>query len=269
MLDSITYINHSGEELVFNENGIYVKENDLRQFSWEFEVTNNKIGSFSKGQISKKLVFYVNRSDRDTILNALHDLFEADIYAESPGKFVINDQYMTCYVTGVAIDDYLLSSNLAKLTLEINTDKPFWVKEKSYSFMHGSDETGLGFPFGFPFGLSSDANTGSISNDTVADIDFELILQGASSRPSVQIAGHDYQVNIELASSEYVKINSINKTVTRYDQYGNETNVFSLRNKDDYIFEQIPSGNQNVSWVGEFDWTIKLFEKRSTPKWTT
>jgi hypothetical protein len=269
MLEGISYVNHNDEELIFNENGIYIKENDLRQFSWDFEVNNNRIGNFSKGQVSKKLVFYTKRSDRDTVLDMLHDLFESDIYAESPGKFVINDQYMTCYVTGIDIEDYLLNSNLAQLTLEINTDKPYWVKEKSYSFIHESAESGLGFPFGFPFGLSSDTNDSSIVNDTVADIDFEMILQGASSSPSVQIAGHDYQVNIELASGEYVKINSIDKTITKYDQYGNATNVFSDRNKDDYIFEKIPSGTKNVSWVGEFDWTLKLFEVRSTPKWTT
>ena len=43
---------------------------------------------------------------------------------------------------------------------------------------------------------------------------------------------------------------------------------FSDRNRDDYIFEKIPSGSNDVSWDGAFGFDVTLLEERSEPKWT-
>jgi phage-related protein len=75
-------------------------------------------------------------------------------------------------------------------------------------------------------------------------------------------------VNCTVGANEYLTIDSSAKKVFLTAQDGTITNMFNNRNRDSYVFEKIPTGQNVVSWNGGFGFDIILLEERSEPKWT-
>ena len=46
MLENFVYENHLGQRFVGLENGVYLNENELRDYAWEYDVINNRISRF-------------------------------------------------------------------------------------------------------------------------------------------------------------------------------------------------------------------------------
>lgn len=128
--------------------------------------------------------------------------------------------------------------------------------------------TGVGYPHGYPFDYGSDTVAQTIVNGGIVASSFRLTINGPCIDPAVSIAGHVYQVNTTVAEGQYLLIDSAAKTVTLQANDGTQTNVFNARNKDSYIFQEIPAGVNIVSWTGDFAFEVTLLEERSEPKWT-
>ena len=73
--------------------------------------------------------------------------------------------------------------------------------------------------------------------------------------------------NADLSDNEYLTIDSMTKTIvlTKYD--GQKENCFHLRNRESYIFEPIPPGENIITWNGAFGFDVILLDERSEPKW--
>ena len=97
---------------------------------------------------------------------------------------------------------------------------------------------------------------------------FRLIIYGYASNPTLHIGGHEYSVNVEVDDGEYLTIDSVAKTIFLTRNNGEKVNCFNLRNKDSYIFEKIPAGDNAITSPNDqiyFD--ITLLDERSEPKW--
>ena len=83
------------------------------------------------------------------------------------------------------------------------------------------------------------------------------------------INNHTYRVWGNIAAGEELLIDSLKKTITlTKTTTGEAVNWFDKRDRDQYIFEPIPSGQHTVSYLGTFNFDLYVIEKRSEPRWT-
>lgn len=421
MLEAIKYVNHLGEVIQFGQDGIFVNENDLRDYSWGFDSNRNRVENFRKGVVSKTIpVQIVAESDTSgtRLKNAIFEICEKDVIAERPGKLYIGEYYLSCYVVGSTKSLYLAHKNMLNTSMQIVTDKD-WIRENKtsyvyrdntvkagtsddsnvawgygvynyegeeveaevddmgrttkgyfyyndYSFIsyyyyekayeitadymyltistagnimlhvyngswdltasHGkpngtwtttntthtdtegengtslyatnnsnllsmytnipifneSDKEaieayitegvpqgdGKGYPYDYPYDYANASNNGKIYNQHFVPCNFLMQISGYALNPIITIGDHVYQVDATVQEGELLTIDSREQTITLTRSNGVVENLFSKRNKDSYIFEQIPSGSSDVQWNGAFSFSITLFEERSEPKWT-
>ena len=274
MLEKLKYINHENEVFDFGENGIFARSNELHDYAWNVAKKNNRISDISYAVTTQKLPVVIKCTTEEegiTARNRLLEIAEKDVLAMQYGRVVIGDYYMRCYITKSVKSDYLITKQYMVATLTLTTDLPYWIKETSYIFAQGETEaesSGLDFPFDHPFDYHNGMANKIIKNTGFMPTNFRLIISGACVNPSVYIAGHLYQVNCTVGANQYLTIDSAGKTVTLTSNDGTVTNVFNDRNKESYIFEKVPAGQNAVSWSGNFSFEIVLLEERSEPKWT-
>lgn len=282
MFEQIKFMNHINEVMEWGKNGTFVNYNDLHDYSWDFTSDNNKISSFKMGIVKKTIpIIICCDSEEQGVLmkNRLMEYAEKDVLALQHGKIIIGDYYLKCYITGSKKGKYLESKGYMTATLTVTTDYPQWVKESTVSFRTDgsvvtdtpqeiSAKRNFDFNYDFPYDYTSGMRNKTLNNTGFVGTNFKLIIFGAAVNPAVHIAGHTYKVNCEVQAGEHLTIDSLSKTVilTRVD--GTEVNEFNHRNRASYIFKEIPSGNNAVTWDGDFGFDVVLLEERSEPKWT-
>lgn len=274
MLDKMRYINHMNEVLDFGTSKLYVNENDLRDFAWEVTSKNNRISGFKKGIVTKTIpiIMKVDTVEEGIQLrNKLFEVFEKDVLAVKHGKIIIGDYYLKCFITESSKTEYLIHKSYMKINVKVSTDFPYWVKESTTKFNYDKvveRGTNLDYNRDFPSDYSSNLLGTTLQNSNFVASNFKMNIYGACNSPVVTIAGHDYAVNVELASNEYLTIDSTNKTIIKTNANGKIENCFNLRNKTSYIFEKIPAGTLNVASSSNFKFDVTLLEERGEPKWT-
>lgn len=277
MLEKIRYVNHINEEIVFGSGGIFADASDIRDYEWSITKKNEMISSLSRKITKFKLpVTIVCNTEAEGIAarNRLFEVVEKDVIAGQYGRLIVGGYYCKCYVTKSQKKDYLYTGRHIKLTLTLTTDLPFWTRESSISFSNvptGSSpgvENALDFPFDYSFDYFSGKENTQLNNPDFTSTNFRLIIYGACVNPSITIGGHVYAVNCEIASGEYLTIDSREKKIYLTSIDGTQTNKFNNRNKASYIFEKIPPGVSTVAWDGSHAFDVVLLEERSEPKWT-
>lgn len=275
MLEKFKYINHIGEVLEFGAGSLFANENELRNFSWSVISTNDKISGFNKGIVSKAIPIILkceSAEDGVRLRNHIFEVFEKDILAKQYGRIVIGDYHLKCYITDSSKSEYLINKNYMQIELTLQTDLPEWIKETTSTFRNSSSAEGeafLDFPYEFPYDLKNGFSTGILNNTGFVDSNFRIVIYGAVKNPTLFIGEHEFSVNVDVATGEYLTIDSVNKTIVLTKNNGTKVNCFNNRNKDSYIFEKIPSGANVVTSPNTgiaFD--ITLLEERSEPKWT-
>ena len=163
-----------------------------------------------------------------------------------------------------------------KIELTLISDDPVWYREETYSFFSdvtsktpsGNGETAVDYPAEYPFGYVLPRNSNIIVCNSVRDNSFKLKIYGAITNPTVTIGGQLYAVNGTVKERESLLIDSTTKTITMTRTTGQKENWFDNRNRDSYIFEPIPPGQNIVVKNGSFGVELTVIEKRSEPKWT-
>lgn len=278
MLDKITYLNCKNEKVVFGENGIFITECGLMDYDWNVEKENNKISDLKKGLKTKNITVSIKgNSIEDGVnkRNKIFEIFEKDVLLRKCGKIIIGDYYLQCYIIDSQKSRYIKDSNYLVIKLKIIPEYPYWCHEETKSFLRYNEmieksvDDYLLYPFSYPYRYSMPRNAGFIQNDHYAPCDFQMIVYGPCTDPSVRIAGHLYEVITTLYSGEYMVIDSRDNTVTKYKNDGSTENLYNSRRKDIRVFEKIPSGRLSVLWnIEAFGFDITLFQERSEPKWS-
>ncbi len=259
------------EEISFGQNGIYVNKNDLHDFAWNYTSKNNRISEFSKGIVKKTIPVVIScktEAEGNKIKNRLYEIAEKDVLKKQYGRIIIGDYYLKCYITGSKKTEYLIGKNYMKASLTIVSDIPSWYKETTTVFGYGKGQVGTNLDFNndFPMDYTSNLLGKSLNNTGFIETDFRMTIYGACENPEVVIAGHPYQVNVSISDNEYLTIDSVEKTIILTHIDGTEENCFNLRNRENYVFQKIPSGMNGVS-SGHFKFDVTLLEERGEPKW--
>lgn len=275
MLEQLRFINHVNEELIFGKGGVFVNYSDLHDYRWQYTADGDKISVFKRGIVTKNIPVVVacqNADDGISIINQLMEYSEKDILVKQPGRLVVGQYYLPCYITGSAKSDYLAKRGYMIATLEVVTDQAAWIKETKFSFNYGSGHhssgTDMDFNSDFPYDYSNPLSSQMVENPGFTGSNFRMVIYGECEDPHIGVGEHLYEVDCVIGSHEYLTIDSKKKTVILTKQNGTTENKFRYRNRDSYIFEKIPSGETMVSWDGDYKFDIILYEERSEPKWT-
>ena len=273
MLEQLKYKNHQNEVFEFGKDGIFVDTNDLHDYEWTVTQKGNRIAALDRVVSKRNLpITIICETEEKGVAarNKLLEVVEKDVLALQHGRIIIGDYYFRCFVTKSQKSEYLTNRRLMKLTLTLTSDFPYWVKEttSSFGFLNGSTGDGLDFSHDIPYDFTSDVTVREVNNPGFVASNFRMIIYGACSDPSLMVNGHTYQVNCDLASGEYLTIDSASKKIFITAIDGTTTNVFGLRDRASYVFEKIAPGRNTVTWNGDFGFDITLLEERSEPKWT-
>ena len=275
-LNNFVYENHLGMRFESLENGVYLNHSDILNYSWDYDVINNRISRFYRSVTKRGLpLVVIGKTEEEAITakNRLLEIAEADIQAMLPGKIYVGEYYTSGFITASKKSKYLFNKRYCNLNLEFTSADPAWYTERNYVFGKESvsDPTGgygVDFPFDFPFDYSAAFKSRKINSGNIGSSKFKLRIYGEATNPIINIAGHIYAINGSVQEKESLLINSVNKTITLTTAAGTKVNWFDKRNRESYIFEPIPAGIQNVNHSGTFEFDLTVIEERSEPKWT-
>lgn len=276
MLEQLKYKNHLNEIFEFGKDGIYVNMSDLHDYEWTVTEKGNRIAALNRSVSKRELPVIIiceTEAQGITARNKLLEIVEKDVLALQHGQIILGDYYYRCFVTKSQKGEYLKSKRYMTVTLTLTSDYPYWVKEETFVFRKLDEQTGssgknLDFTYDFPFDFFSGMGSKAMNNTGFAGTNFRMIIYGACSDPAVYVSGHLYQVECDVAAQEYLTIDSVTKKAYITKNDGTVVNVFNLRNRDSYLFEKIPPGQNTVVWEGNYGVDIILLEERSEPKWT-
>lgn len=275
MADTFIYENHLGQRFDGPANGVYLNQSDLRDYGWDYSTINGKITRFYRGIKERSLPLVVHGATADEAVSAknrLHEIAEVDIVAAIPGKIIVGDYYTTGFVKASAKANYMRLRKHAKITLTLLSDDPAWYRDENHSFFPGSGNvsagTGICYPYDYPYDYAGSKSARIINCSSVGSNAFKLRIFGPAVDPAVSIGGHIYSINGTLAEKESLLIECTPKkqiTLTKPD--GSKVNWFDKRNRESYIFQEIPPGQHTVVWNELFGFDLTIIEKRSEPKW--
>lgn len=275
MHKEFVYENHLGQRFEGPANGVYLNESDLLNYAWNYRTINNRISGFYRGNRERKIPLVVHGMSADAATaakNRLLEIAESDIYAVIPGKIIIGDYYTMGYIIDSVKSDYLRSDKHTKITLKLLSEDPAWFREKMYPFTIGGGnvavESGTDYPYDYPFDYAVSHAAKEIMCESIGGNAFRLKIYGAVSNPTIIIGGHTYAVNGTIAAGENLLIDSITKKITLTKADGSKVNWFDNRNRESYIFQEIPAGQHTVIWNESFGFDLTIIEKRSEPRWT-
>lgn len=275
MLENFIFENHLGQRFEGLANGVYINNNDLRDYQWSFDTTNSRISRFYRTTTSRNLPLVVVCKTGDEavrVKNRLLDLAEVDIEAMKPGKVIVGEYYTTGYITASVKSDYMENKRFCKISLTLTSEDPMWYREQTHSFLPGSGgDVGFGegtdYPYDYSYDYATSKNANRIICDSVRDSAFKLRIYGEITKPAVTITGNVYAINGTISARESLLIDSTNKTIMLTTAAGNQINWFDKRNRENYIFKPIPPGQNVVGRNGDFGIDLTVIEKRSEPKW--
>lgn len=277
MLDKFLYESHDQKYIInFGEDGIYINENDVRGYSWNYLESNNQITAFQHNLVDKKLpIMFIGKTHSDMQAKRDHvfRVFERDVKSQKQGRIWINGYYLSCYIFAAENSGHIHPRFLIS-TFTIVTDG-IWRKESLFQFLRldiTPQASGIDHPYDFPHDLGFSTNRGRqvIKNDCIVNSDFVLTIYGPCFDPLVEIAGHTYKINGTVSSTERLVITSVENqkhTIVKYAEDGSASDWFGRRYKEESVFEKIPEGNIAIVWNGTFGFELALVESRSEPVW--
>lgn len=275
-LNNFVYENHLGQRFDSLANGVYLNHSNILDYSWNYDVVNDRISRFYRSTTKRSLPLVVigkTEEEAKAARTRLFEIAEADIFAMLPGKIYVGEHYSTGFITASKKSRYLYNKRYCNLALEFTSADPAWYLERTHTFLPGSGETigvggGTDYPYDYMYDYALSTTGRSIVCNAVSNSAFRLLIYGSAVNPSVIIGGHRYVINGTIGEGETLLIDSLAKTITLTTALGNKINWFDKRGREDYIFEPIPAGKNSVSWIGTFGFDLTVIEKRSEPTWT-
>lgn len=295
MLERVRYVNSRGESMDFGAAGIYVNENDLRDWEWTYSTEHNRIRGLSHKLPTKTLPIKIwsDTDDEGTaIKNRLHDLTEVDVVAGTPGRLYVGEWYQYCYVVKSEKSGYLTSRRILSIDLTLAVESGPWYCSQLETY---GDQTGLesavvgdalvgfaqvgavdnlaadadlSYPYDYPTDYAVSGENNYLVNDCVAPCAWKITIQGPAANPSITIGEDVHRLHYEIPPHCYVEIDSRERTITLTNALGETSNLFRYRDKEEDIFARIDSGTHWLRWNGEYNFTVELYKERSEPLWT-
>ena len=255
------------------------KPETLASNSWEYTsisgVNGGRIKKFYKDVQEAELeveVFSETKEEFDAIMYQMHRTFDRDIKRMTPGRLWWNGFYKEVFAMENSYEDFeeLFESVTKKITfVSVN---PYWIKVTDHKFFPSQSEeedepTGFDYPFDYmiDYGISNVSQF--FENEALESANFEIKFYGPCYNPYITIGDNTYRLFVTLTEGERAVIDSRTKKITQVSIIGEETNIFHLRDRENYIFEKIPEGLLPVTKPPGLSAEIVLYDERGEPDW--
>lgn len=275
------YKNHKGERLNLSELPYIFQDGDVLNWLYSYDNDGAKTNNYTNGPKEYKIKVAVvadkglSCEEREKLwkqsVDNLVEIASADVANDKMGAiYTDTGYYLPCKISGFEKTSYSRQGNVISGQFTIVADSQYWINEVSKTFIPGTNASinALDYPRGYLYDYAPKVSTDTVMNDNYMAADFRLTIFGPAVNPSVTIGDNVYKVYTELASGEYLVIDSQERTVVQYDTLGNQERKYNSRDKNYEIYAQIPTGSQAVLWDGSFGFDLTLYQKRSEPRWT-
>nr|DAZ30232.1 MAG TPA: tail protein [Caudoviricetes sp.] len=138
MLEKIIYENHKGERFGGGADGIYINQNELRDYVWDYTSRAERVTAFSRGVVEKAIPLIIlceSESKGAEAKNRLFSIAEIDVLESQPGRFICGDFYLSGYIIGSQKTGYLIGNQYMELSLKFATDSKYWIREKKVEYL--------------------------------------------------------------------------------------------------------------------------------------
>ncbi len=272
----ITYKSRrTGETVTFGGRVAALSSTPSRGWQWDVSALN---GSSRYSRTAREFdvsASFVNASY--DFANRFFALIDGDTEAGIEG--VLEFQGWEIRGNFAAGSNDFLGAGCSSYTLTFHSDWPVWRKEVgrlSFPVSSGSPSGGLDYPHDYPHDYGPPpSGQRTIDVDALRPSDFELIVYGPATNPSVTIAGIRHEVNCEVPSGSLLFVNSLNakrgevgaaiftraSDGTTKNQYGSQSREFD-------VFAPVQPGSNLVTWSGLFGFDLILYETRTVRPWT-
>lgn len=280
----IAYENHLGARLEFgggsDVRALNYMEHGLRTALWSHDDLSGRVARFSRGMREAAFPVGIAASDGASgieLRNRIAAVTEPDVDAKEPGRFIVGDWSLECYVIGCEPTAYWMDDRFAEMKLTVLAERFEWVREIPYSFGSGAQQgavTGNGeFPFDFPWEFARPRIAETIENDGLVACPFLWTAYGPVSNPHMIVGGNVYRVSCDVPDGVRLEVDSRRKTITIVYEDGSEESAFDGRlrgavGSGSYIFERIPLGESALEWPADYDMDLVLYDVRSAPGWS-
>ena len=306
MIEKIRYVNHLGQTIEFGIRNLFSNQNDLRDYKWGYKTLGTKV-ALSRNPEEKSIpaiVFGSTEEESIKIKNELFEIAEKDIIHNIPGTLFVNDYFIKCYIIGSKKNNYLRTTRYLENELTIMAPYPFWCHEKEYHFymspqsvidenvkeesdnIIGNSVLDPDYKHDYPrkyqtryrpakkrylrdykYDYYHNHQLARLDNDHFVESGFKMTIYGPCTEPKIWISDHLYHVAVTLYDSEYLVIDSRERTVVRYARNGVQENCFGKRDNKNYVFQKIPPGKNAVKWNATYSFDLTLYQERSEPPW--
>lgn len=251
----------------------------FHDFSWSKKTYGKRYGErvlgFTKDakEYTVNLLFGGSYDERKRVLDLFHSAIENDVMNETPGTLRWDDFTIKCFIISSETHPSSSVEGYTENEVNIYCPDPFWVRTTSSEFYiqdlpEVDTSDAKDYPNQYPFNyLGETRRQSTLTNDSLFSSNWELVINGYAADPKIKIGNLEIAMNLVINASEYLTINSRDKTIILTNVFGRKLNRFGYRDVSNYIFEKIPKGLSNVTWNGGYSWTLTLFEERSEPRW--
>lgn len=278
------YINSKNEKIDLSDFPYIFQTGDLFDYSWTYDslqgTNNNKATNFRKNVKTYSVSIAVipswdlsreqRQSDFNQAVNRLLSVFDVDVLTQAQGRlYTETGEYLSCYIVASKKTNWNIGKPFMLNQFTVLAPNPVWTTENLNVFRHGDSTVAGGkkYAYKYPYRYPNSVNNQAVINEHFFDCNFLLSIYGEAINPQVSVGGSIYQVNTTVAAGERLEINSAKGTVQLTKSDGTIENKFNERDKVNDVFKKIPPGRQEVSWNGQFDFDLTLYEERGEPKW--
>lgn len=281
MRDKIYYYDHNGVlKLTLNEYPYYSEPSEFKDWVWGYNNQFGKLNTFYRNKETWPLVIGI-AGDYIQAHDDLCDIFSADVLAEQPGKLVLRDWTLNCYITEAEYAYGTYNTELDRQAeFTVRAIDSTWIREKTRTFNGasaggGGDEDlwrdyvnlGSGGVRGYNYGYNMPAQHYGTLDLAGAGNGYKLVIYGPATNPVVYMNNHPVRVYVEIDAGDRLEIvsNGPTKTIDVVKPNGHRYSVFTERDKEYTPFIEL-AGHVDLTF-GDIRFDITTIERRSEPTW--
>lgn len=281
MQDKIYYYDRNDVlKLTLNEYPYYSEPSEFKDWIWGFNNQFGKLNTFYRNKETWPLVIGI-ANDSLKAHDDLCDIFSADILAEQPGKLVLRDWSLKCYITQAeyAYGTYTREFD-RQAEFNVRAIDSTWYREKTRTFNGaaaggGGDEDlwrdyvnlGSGGVRGYNYGYNMPAQHSGQLDLAGSGNGYKIVIYGPAVDPVIYMNNHPIQIFITIDEGDRLEIvsNGPTKTIEVIKPNGVRYNAFTYRSKEYTPFIEL-SHHVDLTF-GDIKFDITTIERRSEPTW--
>ena len=146
MLDKAIYTNHLSESIRFGQDGVFISDSQLRNYSWNYDTNFDEITNFRKGVVTKTLTIIICADTKEEGIqkrNRIYEVFDRDVLTQNAGSLYIGDYYCKGYFVTSEKSQWFISKRYLVNKVTFVSDSPDWNRYLEYVFkeMDGGSTT--------------------------------------------------------------------------------------------------------------------------------